>query len=148
MTANRPFRENLSVDGLTGEIRSRDGFRDKHWLDQMVAIVIAAHEGRLFGWPNQLLGLTAAMGLVMLSLSGAVLWWRRREQGVLGAPEALVSPAVSMSCLMLVALLRIYLPLFGMSLLIVLFVERTLLRRIPAVRKWLGLRPPRSATAT
>lgn len=148
MTANRPFRENLSVDGLTGEIRSRDGFRDKHWLDQMVAIGIAAHEGRLFGWPNQLLGLTAAMGLVMLSLSGAVLWWRRREQGVLGAPEALVSPTVSMSCLMLVALLGIYLPLFGMSLLIVLFVERTLLRRIPAVRKWLGLRPPRSATAT
>lgn len=148
MTPNRPFRENLIVEGLTGEIKSRDGFRDKHWLDRLVAIGIAAHEGRLFGWPNQLLGMIAALGLIMLSLSGVILWRRRRDQGVLGAPEGLVSRPISTGFMALVILLGIAFPLFGMSLLIVLIVERVLLRRIPAVRKWLGLRSPSSVVTT
>lgn len=147
MTPNRPWRVNLVVDGKTGRIVSRDGFWDRHWIDRMVSVGIAAHEGRLFGWPNQLLGLMAALGLLMLSLSGIVMWWRRRAQGVLGAPEALISPKVSMGFLGLVVLLGLYLPLFGVSLLAVLLLEWTLLRRIPAVRRWLGLRNPRSVTA-
>jgi len=139
MTPNRPFRENLVVDGSTGKVISRDGFWDRPVLDRIVAVGIAAHEGRLFGWPNQLLGMVAVLGLIMLSLSGFVLWWRRREKGVLGAPESFVSPRVSMGFLLLVLCLGIYLPLFGASLLLVLILERLVLRRIPPVQRWLGL---------
>jgi len=49
MTPNRPLRENLVVDGGTGDIKSLDGFWEKHWLDRLASIGIAAHEGRLFG---------------------------------------------------------------------------------------------------
>jgi len=142
MTPNRPQRVNLVVNGQTGQVVSRDGFRDRPVLDRMVAVGIAAHEGRLFGWPNQLLGLIAALGLIMLSLSGAVLWWRRREKGVLGAPESRVSRRISSGFMVLVVLLGIYLPLFGASLLLVLVLERVAFRRIPSIRSWLGLRVP------
>lgn len=147
MTANRPFRVNLVVNGATGEIVSRDGFAERSFLDKVVAVGIAAHEGQLFGWPNQLLGLLTALGLMLLCVSGLVLWWRRRDSGVLGAPKVLLSPRVSLALIALVVLFGLYLPLFGASLLLVLVVEWGLLRRIPRVRDWLGLQVPRTAAA-
>ncbi|MCY2964236.1 MAG: PepSY domain-containing protein, partial [Planctomycetota bacterium] len=118
---------------------SREDFSDRHLIDRIVGTGIAAHEGQLFGWPNQLLGLATAVGLILLSVSGVILWWRRRESGVLGAPKVLLSPRVSWGLITLVVLLGIYLPLFGASLLLVLVIEWGILRRIPGVRRWLGL---------
>jgi uncharacterized iron-regulated membrane protein len=107
-----------------------------------VGTCIAAHEGQLFGWPNQVLGLLTATGLLTLCTSGVVLWWRRRDCGVLGAPKAVLNPRISFGLIAIAVLLGIYLPLFGASLLVVLLVEKAILSRIPRVRDWLGLKPP------
>jgi|GEM_PF-339276 len=147
MTANRPWRETVNIEPATCAVVSREGFREKHTIDKLVSIGIAAHEGALFGWPNQLLGLLTVLGLILICFSGVVLWWRRRDQGVLGAPQALLNPRVSFGLLLIVVLLGLYLPLFGTSLIIVLLVEWLLLRRIPPVREWLGLQRPRAAIA-
>lgn len=140
-TQNRPLRVNLVVNGKTGEIIQREDFGNRHVIDRIVGICIAAHEGQLFGWPNQLLGLLTALGLVLLCVSGVVMWWRRREEGVLGAPKVLLNPRVSWGLIAAVILLGIYLPLFGASLVLVVLIEVSILRRIPAVRSWLGLTP-------
>lgn len=145
MAANRPKRVNLVIDGANGSIVSREDFSDRHLIDRIVGTCIAAHEGQLFGWPNQLLGLVAALGLILVSVSGVVLWWRRRDQGVLGAPRVLLEPRVAWGLISLIVLLGIYLPFFGGSLLIVILLEWSLLRRIPGVRNWLGLTAPRAA---
>ncbi len=142
MTPNRPWRVNLVVDGATGDIVSRDEFKDKHLIDRIVSTGIAAHEGQLFGWPNQLLGLITAGGLILMSVSGVILWWKRREQGVLGAPKIALSPRFSWSLITLIVLFGVYLPLFGTSLIAMLLIERLILRRIPGVRHWLGLHEP------
>ena len=92
MTPNRPQRVTLTVDGASGQIESREDFGDRQLIDRIVGVGIAAHEGQLFGWPNQLLGLVTAGGLLLVSLSGVVMWWRRRESGVLGAPKVLLAP--------------------------------------------------------
>lgn len=140
MTGNRPRRENLTVDGATGRTLARDGFRDRHWVDKIVAVGIALHEGQLFGWLNQLLGLATAAGLVLLSVSGFTLWWRRRMPGTLGAPARHLPARFSWGLALAVLALAIYLPLFGLSLLVVLALERFVFARIPAVASWLGLR--------
>lgn len=139
MTPNRPYRVNLVVNGKAGDIVSRDDFKDRHFIDRVVSTGIAAHEGQLFGWPNQLLGLLTAIGLVLLSVSGMIMWWRRRDQGVLGAPKVILSPRLSFGLVVLVVLFGIYLPLFGASLVLVLLAEFAVLKRIPKVRDWLGL---------
>ncbi|MFO0871019.1 MAG: PepSY domain-containing protein [Pirellulales bacterium] len=92
---------------------SREELRDRHWIDQAVAVGIAAHEGQLFGWPNQLLGLLTALGLVLLSVSGVVMRWRRREPGTLGRLPQRAAPRVSWLLLAIVLLLAVYIPLFG-----------------------------------
>jgi uncharacterized iron-regulated membrane protein len=148
LTANRPQRVNLAVDGTTGDIISREDSRDRHLVDRVVAVGVAAHEGRLFGWPNQALGLLTAIGLDLMCVSGLILWWRRRDQGVLGAPKVTLSPRISFGLIGLVVLFGIYLPLFGASLLAVLLVEKVILSRIPPLRHWLGLYVPETSVAT
>lgn len=139
MAQNRPLRVNLTIDAATGQIISRENYADRHWVDRVVGVGIAAHEGQLFGWPNQLLGLLTAVGLILLSVSGVILWWRRRDVGVLGAPRPLARPRLAAGLVVIVVLIGVYLPLFGASLLAVLIVERAMLRRIPRVSEWLGL---------
>ncbi len=112
------------VDGKTGAIKDRKDFYDRHVIDRVVGTGIAAHEGQLFGWPNQLLGRITAAGLILLCTSSVVMWWRRRDVGVLGAPKAAGKPRLSLSFLALVILLGVYRPLFGAPLLAVLLVEK------------------------
>ena len=140
-TANRTRRVTIHLDPKTGAMLTRENFADRHWVDRAVGFGIAAHEGALFGWFNQLLGALTTLGLVLLSVSGAVLWWRRRDQGVLGAPKTILNPRISWGLISLIVLLGICLPLFAASLLLVLLLEWLLLRRIPSVRNWLGLVP-------
>jgi uncharacterized iron-regulated membrane protein len=136
---NRPLRVNLVLDGSTGAILKRENFEDRHLIDRMVGIGIAAHEGQLFGWPNQLLGVLTAIGLILLSVSSVIMWWRRRPDGVLGAPEALQPSRFSFGLGLIILALAVYLPLLGLSMLVVNLIEQLILRRIPSVRNWLGL---------
>ncbi|MCC9605731.1 PepSY domain-containing protein [Blastopirellula sp. JC732] len=144
MTQNRPYRADLTIDGASGELTSRQDFVDRHVIDQVVGVGIALHEGQLFGWPNQLLGVVTTSGLILLSASGVILWWRRRDRGVLGAPAVGAAPRFSLGLIVIVAGLAVYLPLFGASLLAVYLAERFVLRRSPGVRSWLGLSNPQS----
>jgi uncharacterized iron-regulated membrane protein len=139
---NRSHRVDVTVDGATGALLSRRDFRQRDWVDQAVGYGVAAHEGQLFGWPNQLLGLFTGVCLLTVSLSAIVMWWRRRPNGVLGAPVPLGPPRFSAGLLAIVIVLGVLLPLFGVSLILVALVERLVLRRIPPARDWLGLGRP------
>ena len=136
---NRPKRVTLQLDGRTGALLKREDFSQRNWVDQAVGVGVAAHEGQLFGWPNQLLGLFTALSLLTVSVSAGVLWWRRRPDGVLGAPIPRGSPRFSTGLLAIVLILGVLLPLLGASLIAVFLVERLVLRRIPGLRDWLGL---------
>ncbi len=142
LTGNRTQRVNLVLDSATGAIKSREDFSDRHLIDRIVGTGIAAHEGQLFGLANQLLGLATTCGLILVCTSGLIMWWRRREPGVLGAPKALSSPRFSLGLFVLVVALAIYLPLFGASLLGVLVLEKIFLTRFAALRDWWGLSRP------
>jgi uncharacterized iron-regulated membrane protein len=85
-TRDRPLRVDLVLDGTTGAILSRTDFQSKPWLDRVNGTGIAVHEGQLFDLANQMVSLFTTIGLVTLSLSGLLMWWRRKPEGVLGAP--------------------------------------------------------------
>ena len=136
---NRTLRDVLQANPETGAIVSRKNFNQGMILDRVVGTGIAAHEGQLFGLINQLLGLGTAMGLVLLCVSAVVLWWRRRHVGVLGAPVPLARPRWSSALVSAIVVLAIYLPAMAFSLIAVLLLEWTVLSRVPAVSRWLGL---------
>jgi uncharacterized iron-regulated membrane protein len=137
---NRPQQVTLTLDPDTGAVLTRQGFADKPLVDRIVGVGIAAHEGQLFGWPNQLISLITATGLFTAACSALLLWWRRRPDGVLGAPIPAGPPRFATGLLAIVLILGVLLPLLGVTLILVFLVERLILRHIPGVARWLGLR--------
>ena len=129
-TQNRPKRLTLKLDGATGQVLNRKDFAEGAFLDRAIGYGVAAHEGQLFGWPNQLLGLITAVGLITVTVSGFVMWWRRKPVKRLGAPPAHDAryPRLMVGLLVLFGVL---LPLLGISMLFVLAAERLVLRRVP-----------------
>jgi uncharacterized iron-regulated membrane protein len=140
-TRDRPLRVDLVLDGTTGAILSRTDFHSKPWLDRVIGTGIAAHEGQLFGFVNQLVSLFTVIGLVMLSLSGLVMWWKRKPEAVLGAPVAVRRVRFSAVLIAIMVAFGLYFPFLGGSMILVILTERFILRRIPVTQHWLGLNP-------
>jgi uncharacterized iron-regulated membrane protein len=137
---NRPLQRTLAFDAGTGREVSRSGFADKHPIDRVVGYGIAWHEGQLFGWVNQLIGLFTAGALITLAVTSFLIWRRRRPVGTLGAPPPVRAGAVR-GVTAIVAGFGLLLPMLGLSLLALLLLEWLVLRRVPATAAWLGLRP-------
>lgn len=139
-TPNRPQRVTLTLDPSTGQVTRTEGFSARHPIDKVIGYGIAAHEGQLFGLANQLLGVLTAIGLITLSVSGLVIWWRRRPRGQLGAPPALPEGRIAAGVGVLIVVFGLLLPVLGVSMIAIALLERLALRHIPGVRHWLGLR--------
>lgn len=139
-TQTRPNRVKFTIEPRLGAITSRQDSSTRNILDRVVDVTTSIHEGQFFGVLNQVILALTAMGLVLLTVSSTVLWWRRRPEGTLGAPRPGSSPRVSLGLVAIIILLAIIVPLFGISFFTVLLIERLVLRRVPGVRRWLGLR--------
>jgi uncharacterized iron-regulated membrane protein len=142
---NRPLNRSISFDLATGQEMSRTGFADKHVIDRAVNYGIAWHEGQLFGWINQLVGVLTALGLITLVISGFMMWRRRKPVDALGAPIAPALPQKIRGVAVIIAVMAILLPLLAVSLLALWLFDRLLLPRLPAFALWLGVRPAQMA---
>ena len=144
-TQNRPRRATLTYDALTGAEMSRETFADKHPIDRAVGYGVAWHEGQLLGWFNQLVGVLTALMLIALTVSGFVLWRRRKPAsalgGGLGAPPLPEVPARIGGVVGIVLLLAALLPMLAISLAVLWLAERLVLANLPPVARWLGLAP-------
>jgi uncharacterized iron-regulated membrane protein len=129
-----PAMAYIHLDQYTGNI-----IRDIRWKDfgplaQAIAIGVALHEGRYFGLPNQLLGLMACVGLIVMLVAGLVMWWRRRPPGGLGAPSSPVGYRPGPLVVGFIIVLSVLMPLMGASLVVVFIGERLFKQFGPFVR--------------
>lgn len=140
MTQNRPHRVTVHYDRWTGAEIMRIAFADHHPVQRAASFGIAFHEGALFGWLNQALGVLAAFGVIVLSVTGAWMWWRRRPRRALGVPPLPNDRGLTASVLATIAVLAVFLPLVAASL-VAAWVVETLWRstqqiRAKAQRRW------------
>lgn len=141
-TQNRPLGITLTFARDDGRLLDTADFADKHPIDQAVGIGLAVHEGALFGILNQIIGLLTAFGLILLSVSAFVMWRKRAPVGVLGAPPSIPHARIGFGLGAIIIGLAIFLPVLGLSLVLIALVERIIL--IPffrGARLWLGLSP-------
>ena len=136
---NRPLRSTIKLDPVTGDIKERKDFSQKPLLDRIIGTGVAAHEGQLFGWFNQFLGVFTTLGVIIVSVSSVVMWWNRRPEGTLGAPKKVNARAVPIALVVSTLILGVLLPLLGASLIVILALEFVVFRRIKSVRHFLGL---------
>jgi uncharacterized iron-regulated membrane protein len=141
---NRPLRATLTYDVTDGRVLSRETFADRHPIDRAVGYGIAWHEGQLFGLFNQLIGLATAIALIIMTVTGFLMWRRRKPESLLGAPPLPANPARQRSVVAIMLVPAVLLPLLAASLIAVWLLETAILRRIPAIARWLGLVQPRT----
>lgn len=137
---NRPLIRSISYDMATGAEISRMGFEDKHPIDQVINYGIAWHEGQLFGWINQLIGVLTALALMTLAVSGFVMWRRRKPETGLGAPPVSRATPRLGGVVAITLGLALLLPMLAMSLVVLWLFDRFVAPRIPPLSRWLGLR--------
>jgi uncharacterized iron-regulated membrane protein len=137
---NRPLNVTITYDVATGKELSRSGFDQKHPIDRVIGYGIAWHEGQLFGWVNQLIGVLTASALIILTVSGFVLWRRRKPEAMLGAPPLPAVPAKIKGVVAILLVLAALLPLLAASLIALWAFDRLILPRLPRLSVWLGLR--------
>ncbi|WP_331343893.1 PepSY domain-containing protein [Cellvibrio sp. UBA7661] len=134
---NRPLRTDVWIK-TDGSIEKQSNFAEKKLVDKAIGIGVAAHEGYLFGWFNLVLGVLTCTGLILMCVSGFILWRKRKPDSVLGAPPAM-PVRVGFAVVAIPLGLAIFLPLLAMSLVFLLLLEFLILRRIHPVSQWLGL---------
>jgi uncharacterized iron-regulated membrane protein len=98
---------------------------------------IALHEGRRFGTVNFWLTALFCAAVIVSCVSGPLMWWRRRPRGAgsVGAPRGRMPFAASPLLAVLVVGLAVLLPVFGASLVLVLLLDRFVVRRVPGLAR-------------
>jgi len=129
----------------TGAELSRKGFADKHVIDRVVNYGIAWHEGQLFGWINQLVGVLTAVALITLTVTGFLMWRKRKPAASLGAPPLPSATHKMRGAAIILVVLAALLPLLALSLLLLWLFDRLLLPRLPSLAQWLGVRSAQPA---
>lgn len=123
MGPSRPERVTAHYDRWTGEEVMRITFADHNPVDRFIAQGVAFHEGQLFGPLNQLTGVVAALGVMLLSVTGGAMWWRRRPKGRIGVPPMPADKRLAAGFIALVIALGIFLPMAGITLIAALVAD-------------------------
>lgn len=97
---------------------------------------VGIHMGQAFGLPNQLALLAACLAIVLMAVSGVVMWWKRRPAGAFGAPTVPADVRIPRAVLGMAVVAGVLFPLVGLSLVVVAAVELSL---------WLAARRRRPA---
>lgn len=134
MAASRPDRITVHHDRWTGAELMRIEFADNNPVDRFMAPGVAFHEGALFGWLNQAVCVIATLGLILLSVTGAAMWWRRRPKGRLGTPPMPADRRLAAGVVVLILALCLFLPMAGVTHLAALAIDLL----ISAVRRFRG----------
>lgn len=128
----------MHIDQYSGAVLADVRWKDYGLAPKAVELGIALHEGQYFGLANQLLALVAALMVVLLSITGVIMWWKRRPTGRLGAPAAPQSLPRKKTVIGLTLLFGVLFPLVGISLGVVLALDSLLIQRIPRLRQALS----------
>ncbi|WP_274596627.1 PepSY domain-containing protein [Comamonas testosteroni] len=82
------------------------------------------HLGQEFGVLNQALLTAACLGIILLCVSAAVMWWKRRPSAGLGVPPLPNERGVLRGVLAMLLLGGALFPLVGLSLLVIALADR------------------------
>ena len=123
MSQQRSERVTINFHPITADELSRIEFADRHPVRRVISHGISLHEGVLFGWFNQLLGLLTAVAIIVLSTFGLLIWWLRRPKGQLSAPPK-VSGTVPLPLILLILVMGLLLPAAGISFIVVAVLDK------------------------
>ncbi|MTE24919.1 hypothetical protein GJQ66_11975 [Microbacterium sp. ZXX196] len=129
----------IHVDQYSGEIVGTYGYDDYSITAQIVSQGIAVHEGRRLGVINTILSTLFCLAVMFMCMSAPIMWWARRGTASgMAAPRAKLPIWGNLLLVVVMVGLGIFLPLFGLSLIVILALDQLLIRRMPRMKKFFG----------
>ncbi|WP_368487330.1 PepSY domain-containing protein [Celeribacter sp. HF31] len=117
------FERVIHHDRYTGEVLYDAGLEDLGTLGRWAEWGISVHMGQEWGLLNQIVLLLACLAMVMLCVSAATMWWKRRPSGALGIPTVPTDWRIPRTLLGMAVVAGIFFPLVGLSMLLLLGIE-------------------------
>lgn len=119
----------LHIDQYSGKVLADVRYTDYSAVSKATELGVMLHEGKMFGWLNQLAILFICLMVLLSSVSGIVIWWKRRPQNGLGVPPLRHDlPRWKIATVMMIAL-GVAFPLVGISMVAVWLLDRIALSR-------------------
>ncbi|MFY1665194.1 PepSY-associated TM helix domain-containing protein [Pseudomonas sp. Pseu.R1] len=119
----------LHVDQYSGKVLADVRYTDYSAVSKATELGVMLHEGKMFGWLNQLIILFICLMVLLSSVSGIVIWWKRRPQSGWGVPPLRHDlPRWKIATVVMLAL-GVAFPLVGISMLAVWLLDRIALSR-------------------
>ncbi|SDH51915.1 PepSY-associated TM helix domain-containing protein [Alteribacillus bidgolensis] len=130
-------QQTLHIDQYNGEVLAKLGWKDYGIMGKIISLGISFHQGD-FGFINQLFNLLLVLALIVIPLSGLIMWKKRKPNGKLGAPALPENFKMLKGVALIILVLGIFFPLVGISLLFVWVLDYLVTKRIPMVKQWIG----------
>ena len=129
----------IHIDQYSGEIVGTYGYDDYSITAQVVSQGIAVHEGRRLGVVNTILSTLFCLAVMFMCISAPIMWWARRGTASgMAAPRAKLPVWGNWLFVIVMIGLGVFLPLFGLSLIVILALDQLLIRRVPPLKKFFG----------
>ncbi|MCU9953098.1 PepSY domain-containing protein [Burkholderia sp. BKH01] len=119
----------IYIDQYSGAVLKDIRYDDYGAVSQAVSYGTSLHMGRYFGLANQIVCAVLSLGLAAMAVTGAVMWWKRRPAGKLGAPSRERGTPPMRGWIAGLVLLGIVFPLMGMTIVAVWLIDRLLFGR-------------------
>ncbi len=129
----------VHIDRYTGKVLADIGYRDYAPVAKAMAIGVAFHEGEMGLW-NLVLVTIFCLSILFLSVSGLIMWWKRRPAGTfrLAPPPLPDNVPMWKGAMLLMLVVSMAFPLTGLTLMAVLALDMLVLSRVPALRHAFG----------
>lgn len=119
----------LHIDQYSGKVLADVGWKDYSLVSRATEMSVMLHEGKFFGWLNQLLIFLACLMILLSAVSGLVIWWKRRPKGSLGTPPLRHDLPRWKTAMVIMASIAVAFPLVGISLVAVWLFDRIVFSR-------------------
>ncbi|MCD8407253.1 PepSY domain-containing protein [Tenacibaculum dicentrarchi] len=125
--ANKTFpltaQRKLHFDQYSGKLVKEHTWSDVGFLMRGRMWVMAFHQGQFGGW-NWWLMFGVAIGLTIMTIAGLFSYLSRKQKGSWGVPKVSAQFKVGKFIVFILVLLGILLPMFGISILLILLFEQ------------------------
>lgn len=121
----------VHVDQYTGRILADIGYDLYSLPGKAMAVGIALHEGQM-GWWNIALNALFCLSIMLICVSGVVMWWMRRPTGSfrLGAPPVPDVVPMAKGVVLIAVVLCMAFPVLGATIVAVLALDFLVIRNV------------------
>ena len=113
----------VHLDQYSGEALVDMSYSDYGAMGRWLEFGINTHMGQTYGLMNQLVLLAVCAGIVLMAVSAAVMWWKRRPSGGLGVPPLPSDRRVFIGLFVILGIGGVLFPLTGLSLIVMVALD-------------------------